>query len=40
MLEDCEITLADGDDVDGILDVQERDLPDRNNTLSARFSRA
>jgi L-amino acid N-acyltransferase YncA len=34
-----EITLATNDDIDAILDLQERNLPDRGGTLSARFPR-
>jgi L-amino acid N-acyltransferase YncA len=40
MLDDCEVTLARKDDLDGILDLQERNLPHRSGTLSARFPRA
>ena len=40
MDEDHEITLATIDDIDAILNLQERNLPDRGGTLSARFSHA
>jgi L-amino acid N-acyltransferase YncA len=40
MVEDYEITLATADDIDGVLDLQERNLPHRGGTLSARFPRA
>ncbi len=40
MTADCEIALATEADVDGILGLQERNLPHRGGTLSARFSRA
>src|SRR5687767_8423992 len=33
-------TLATRDDIDGILELQERNLPDQGGTLSARFPRA
>jgi GNAT superfamily N-acetyltransferase len=40
MLPDCcEIALANQCDVDGILDLQERNLPHRGGTLSARLPR-
>lgn len=40
MVDDYEITLATEDDIDGVLDLQERSLPHRGGTLSARFPRA
>jgi L-amino acid N-acyltransferase YncA len=40
MIGDYEITLATADDIDGILDLQERNLPQRGGTLSARFPHA
>jgi hypothetical protein len=40
MVEDYEIALATTDDFDAILDLQERSLPHRHGTLSARFPRA
>jgi L-amino acid N-acyltransferase YncA len=40
MMESVEITLAVKDDLDGMLDLQARNLPDRGGTLSARFPRA
>jgi L-amino acid N-acyltransferase YncA len=39
MAEDYEITLATKDDIDGVLDLQERNLSPRGGTLSARFPR-
>src|SRR5919202_7078760 len=35
-----EVTLATKDDIEGILDLQEQNQPERGGTLSARFSRA
>src|SRR3712207_3008585 len=40
MDESYEIGSATGDDISAILDLQERNLPDRGGTLSARLSRA
>ena len=40
MLQGCEIRLAEPDDVPGMLDLQERNLPHRGGTLSVRFSHA
>ena len=37
--DDHEITLAMADDIDGILDLQERNQPERGGTLSARLPR-
>ena len=40
MDEDYEIDLARKDDIDAVLDLQERNLAHRGGTLSARFSQA
>jgi L-amino acid N-acyltransferase YncA len=37
MVEDYGVALATTDDIDAILDLQERNLPHRGGTLSARF---
>jgi hypothetical protein len=37
---DYEIIQATAKDIDGILDLQERNQPERGGTLSARFPRA
>ena len=36
----CEVALATKEDIDAIVDLQERNLPDHGGTLSARLSRA
>jgi hypothetical protein len=38
-IDDHEITQAAADDIDGILDLQERNQPERGGTLSARLPR-
>jgi L-amino acid N-acyltransferase YncA len=40
MFQRCEVRLATADDIPGMLDLQERNLPHRGGTLSARFSHA
>ncbi len=35
--DDHEITLATAEDIDGILDLQERNQPERGGALSARL---
>jgi hypothetical protein len=35
----CEIAQATAEDIDGILDLQERNQPERGGTLSARLPR-
>jgi hypothetical protein len=40
LTEDCEIALATAEDIAGILDLQERNQPERGGTLSARLPRA
>ena len=39
MMTDAEIGLAGPPDIDGILDLQRENLPDRGGALSAEFSR-
>src|SRR3712207_1011152 len=39
LTEDCEIALAAAEDIAGILDLQERNQPERGGTLSARLPR-
>jgi L-amino acid N-acyltransferase YncA len=40
MLEGCEVTLTKRGDVEGILELQERNQPHQGGTLSARFPHA
>ena len=38
-IDDCEITQATAEDIDGLLDLQERNQPERGGTLSAWLPR-
>ena len=38
-IDDCEIVEATAEDIDGILELQERNQPERGGTLSARLPR-